>query len=321
MIFYTEKNIITIITENKVEWTKLGLVYKPEGRNAWKVTSALTPTPVLFDDKIRVYAGFRDVNGVSRIGFVDLDLSDPTKILRVSEKPALDIGLPGTFDDNGVILGDVIRESDSLRMYYVGFQLTSKAKFLAFTGVAVSTDNGETFQRVSNVPVLDRQENAYLFNAVHTVIKEKNKYRFWLGAGSEWQIINGVQYPSYNVKYIESEDGLKFQEKSVDCLRFTVPNEYRIGRPRVYNENGEYKIIFTWGTKEGKYQMGYATSADGIIWHRKDDILNFHPSETGWDDKWVSYGALFRTNDRDYMVYNGNEMGKDGFGLAILNKG
>lgn len=302
-----------------MNWEKLGLVYKPDGVDAWKLHSALTPTPVVFDDKVRVYAGFRDADGVSRIGFVDLDPSDPTKVIRVSEKPALDIGLPGTFDDNGVILGDIIRDGNQLRMYYVGFQLVNKAKFLAYTGLAISDDGGETFKRSGDVPILDRRGNALFFNAVHTVMKEEGKYKFWLGAGSGWQVINGVQYPSYNVKYVESEDGIHFTGDSVDCLSFTTSNEYRIGRPRVYKINGEYQIIFTWGDKQGRYEMGYATSPDGKTWKRNDTELNFHPSASGWDNKWVSYGALFMLNNMTYMVYNGNEMGKDGFGLAKLN--
>ena len=51
---------------------------------------------------------------------------------------------------------------------------------------------------------------------------------------------------------------------------------------------------------------------------KEDEELNFHPSPDGWDNKWVSYGALFTVNNITYMVYNGNEMGKDGFGIAKL---
>ena len=301
---------------NKMNWKKLGLVYKPGGEEGWKMTSALTPTPVVFEDKVRVYAGFRDSKGVSRIGYVDLSKTDPTKIISVSQTPVLDVGLPGTFDDNGVILGDIVKYGETLRMYYVGFQLVNQVKFLAFTGVAISTDNGEHFVRTGHTPVLDRRENALYFNAVHTVMVEEGKLRFWLGAGSAWQTINNTPYPSYNVKYIESEDGFGFKNASVDCLNFSHSNEYRIGRPRVYATDGGYEMIFTWGDKQGRYEMGYAISKDGVNWTRNDAILNFKTSEKGWDNHWVSYGALFTIDSDVYMVYNGNEMGKDGFGLA-----
>ncbi len=303
-----------------MNWRKLGLVFTPEGKYGWDLHSALTPTPVVFSDKVRVYAGFRDSLGISRIGFVDLNPKDPTEVIRISRQPVLDIGEPGTFDDNGVILGDLIDDGDSLKMYYVGFQLVNRVKFLAFTGLATSKDNGESFQKASKAPVLDRQENALFFNAVHTVIKEGELYKFWLGAGSSWETINGIQYPSYNIKYAESKDGKTFSYPSVECLNFTRHQEYRIGRPRVYFLGGKYQMIFTWGDLMGNYRMGYATSIDGKIWLRDDDKLNFHPSANGWDDKWVSYGAIFKIEDYTYMVYNGNSMGKEGFGLAILTK-
>lgn len=303
-----------------MQWEKMGLVYKPGATAAWKLHSALTPTPIVFDDKIRVYAGFRDVEGVSRIGYVDLDKKDPSKIIKVSETPVVDIGIDGSFDDNGVILGDVIWVGKRLYMYYVGFQLVKKVKFLAFTGLAISDDNGETFTKCTDVPLLDRKPNALCFNAVHTAIHDDAGFRFWLGAGSKWEKINDVFYPSYNVKYVESVDGISFAAPSTDCLHFSREREYRMGRPRVYKTPTGYEMIFTWGDLSGNYQMGYAISADGKEWHRDDDELNFHPSANGWDDKTVSYGALFTTNETTYMVYNGNQMGKDGFGLARLIK-
>ena len=301
-------------------WEKLGLIYKPAGDKGWKLHSALTPTPIVFDDKVRVYAGLRDNEGVSRIGYVDLDKDDPTKIIRISDKPVVDIGTDGSFDDNGIILGDIIWVGKKLYMYYVGFQLVKKVKFLAFTGLAISDDCGETFTKYSQVPVLDRRAGALCFNAVHTVIYADNKFRYWLGAGSAWEKINDVFYPSYNIKYIESADGVNFNEAAADCLNFSRPGEYRIGRPKVYQTPEGYEMIFTWGDLSGNYRMGYALSKDGISWQRNDEEINFHPSESGWDDKWVSYGALFTLNDLTYMLYNGNAMGKDGFGLAILKK-
>ncbi len=100
-------------------------------------SSALTPTPYVMHDCIRVFAGFRDTEGISRIGYADLDKSDPRKVLKVSDKPVLDIGKPGTFDDNGLIMGDLITVGEELYLYYVGFQLVKRAKFLAYTGLAI----------------------------------------------------------------------------------------------------------------------------------------------------------------------------------------
>ena len=122
-----------------MKWRKRGLIYGPDGSSSWAKHSCLTPTPVLIGDVIRVYCGFRDTEGRSRIGYVDVRADDPSKVVAVSREPALDIGAAGCFDDNGVILGDVVADGDRLRMYYVGFQIVARVKFLAFTGLATST--------------------------------------------------------------------------------------------------------------------------------------------------------------------------------------
>ena len=112
-----------------MKWQKRGRIYAPDGTSSWAKHSALTPTPLLLDENtIRVYVGFRDERGVSRIGYVDVAASNPSKVIGVSPDPVLDVGIPGTFDDNGVILGDIVRFNNRLYMYYVGFQLVEKVK-------------------------------------------------------------------------------------------------------------------------------------------------------------------------------------------------
>jgi predicted GH43/DUF377 family glycosyl hydrolase len=303
-----------------MKWIKRGKIYSPPFDGSWKDNSALTPTPVLLNgNTIRVYAGFRDKEGVSRIGYVDVDADNPQRILKVSEKPVLDIGKPGTFDDNGLILGDIVSIGDKLYMYYVGFQLVKKVKFLAFTGLAISSDNGETFQRHSDVPVFDRSVEALYDRTIHSVMLEGNKLRVWYALGSGWEIINDKPYPQYEINYIESNSYVSFPEKGISCIKNNSKNmEYRIGRPRVYKFDAQYLMFFTYGTTDGRYTSGMATSSDGIHWDRNDETLGLSLSSEGWDSKHLCYPALISANSRTYVVYNGNNMGYDGFGYAEL---
>ncbi len=127
-----------------MKWEKKGLIYQSPEDNSWRDNSALTPTAFLLDTNIiRVYASFRDTQGVGRIGYIDVNANNPSDVLKISDKPVLDIGKDGMFDDNGVILGDLIRVDNKIYMYYVGFQLVKKSKFLAYSGLAISEDNGE----------------------------------------------------------------------------------------------------------------------------------------------------------------------------------
>lgn len=299
-------------------WIKKGLIYGPDERMPWAVNSALTPTPVLMGDVIRVYSGFRDTIGVSRIGFVDVDAANPNKILRVSKSPVLNVGQPGTFDDNGVILGDVIQLDESrYYMYYVGFQLVKNIKFLAFTGLAISDNGGDTFERVSEAPILDRADEAMYIRAIHSVIRENNVFKVWYATGSSWTEINGVQYPDYHICYTESPDGIVFPKYGQTVIR-CCGDEYRIGRPRVYYENGRYRMFYTKGTRKQEYFPGYAESSDGLNWVRADNQLGISLSEEGWDSQTLCYPSLIKYRNQVYMFYNGNSMGRDGFGYAEL---
>lgn len=302
-----------------MNWKKLGLVFSPSGSTNWIRNSALTPTPFLLNDQvIRVYAGFRDDEGISRIGYVDVDAQDPTRVICVSDKPVLDRGRDGCFDDNGVILGDVVRHGDRLRMYYVGFQIVKRAKFLAFTGLAESVDQGETFQRVSESPVLDRSIEGNTIRAVHTALFEDGVWKVWYAVGNDWQMINGVPYPKYNIWYNESADGKAFPEKGVLCVD-VQGEEYRIGRPSVYRTANGYMMFYTKGGISGEdYSPGVAYSSDGVRWERKDETCGLSLSDEGFDDRHLCYPRLVVSGVRTFCFYNGNNMGAEGFGVAEL---
>ncbi|WP_338480174.1 hypothetical protein VRB67_07420 [Pseudomonas trivialis] len=302
-----------------MKWNKLGHVFSPVGNNDWKKDFAMTPTPFLLnEDVIRVYAGFRDEEGISRIGYVDISARDPRKVLGVSDHPVLDRGRDGCFDDNGVILGDIVRHGEVLRMYYVGFQLVKRAKFLAFTGLAESTDGGNTFHRVSEAPVLDRSNGGTTIRAIHSIIYEDGIWKAWFAVGDSWEEIKGKQYPNYNIWYTESTDGIYFDQAELLCID-VEGDEYRIGRPSVYKHNDVYIMFYTKGSTSGEdYFPGVAFSKDGKHWERRDSEFGLALSPGEFDSTHLCYPRLVSAHGKVFCIYNGNNMGVDGFGVAEL---
>ena len=299
-------------------WVKKGLVFATarDGIGGWMRHSALTPTPHRIDDeRIRIYAGFRDEEGVSRIGYVDVRADDPTAVLDFSREPVLDVGRGGCFDDSGVILGDVIGTPDGLLMFYVGFQRVAHAKFLAFTGLARSRDGGRRFERMQETPILDRAPGRSTIAAVHSVRREGDRWRMWFAAGDDWEHIDGRPFPRYHIRCVEADDPTAIPQGDQLCLS-PRGNEYRIGRPRVYRAEDGYVMYFTRGNVDGEYLPGMARSADGVEWTRCDDALGIARSVQGWDSRSICYPALIRQCDKLLMFYNGNDMGVDGFGVA-----
>jgi hypothetical protein len=301
-----------------MKWDKKGLIFKTENFKDWRDSSALQPTPLLFEDKLRFYVGFRDEFGISRIGYVDVDHLNPTKVIKVSDTPVLDIGVDGAFDEYGVVPSAVIRNKGKIYLYYAGYQLGKKVRFLVLSGLAISEDNGETFTRHSQVPIFERTNQELLFRVPHSVIYDEDKYKFWYGGGKEFIQGEEKTLPAYDVRYLESKDGIDIPNKGKTILE-TEEGEYRIGRPYVFKENDIFYMFYGYSTEAIPYKLGYATSFDGIGWIRHDDNVGIDLSDSGWDSEMMAYPCVVKIREKIYLFYNGNGYGCDGFGCAELN--
>jgi predicted GH43/DUF377 family glycosyl hydrolase len=306
-----------------VIWRKLGVVYKPDGAKDWAVSHASLPTPLeLNTGDIRLYLSFRDKDNVGRVGYVDVNAYDPVKILAISNRPVLDAGLPGTFDENGVLPTCVVdATADTKYLYYVGFELGTKIRYRLLTGLAVSHDGGETFHRLRQTPILERSEKELYFRCGPFVLKDGNVFKMWYVAGSSWTVVAGKEMPVYELKYLESADGISWDPAGKTCLDLCDPDEHGFGRPFVVKENGLYKLFYSIRRRSlAAYRLGYAESTDGINWQRRDHELGLDVSKEGWDSEAIMYSAVITVRDRTYMFYNGNNFGETGFGVALLER-
>jgi len=96
-------------------------------------------------------------------------------------------------------------------------------------------------------------------------------------------------------------------------------------RPCVLKEDGLYKMWYCYRgsidyrtDKRQSYRLGYAESADGISWIRKDEQVGIDVSEDGWDSTMICYPYVYVHKGRKYLLYNGNGFGESGIGYAVL---
>lgn len=302
-----------------MKWEKKGKIYCPNGEHDWEMDTFMTPHAMkIAPGVIRVWGGTRDGQGISRIKYIDVEESNPGNVLYISEAPALDIGCEGCFDDNGVILGDILPVGNQLYLYYVGFQHVQKVKFFAFSGLAISNDLGQTFHRYSETPILDRSPHGRYGRCIHTVLYEEGLFKCYYAVIDGWKYINGIPYPIYNIWYTESKDGIHFSQED-NCLCIDVQgDEYRIGRPKVYTVENGYEMYYTRDLISKDYVIGYAESRDGINWTRRDEKAGISKSVDGWDSEMACYPVKVKTAHNTYLFYNGNGMGKTGVGYASL---
>ncbi|GGA86901.1 glycosylase [Brucella endophytica] len=301
-----------------MKWHKHGLVFDPTGKIDWAISHALQPTPLVLPDRIRVFVGLRDAIGVSRIGFVDLQKDDPTRVMGYSQTPVLDIGEDGCFDENGVVPSAVVQQGSRVYLYYAGYQLGAKVRFLAFGGLAISDDFGQTFKRYQKVPVFERTNAETLFRVPHTVLYRDGIWKAWYGGGSHY-IAGAVKtLPVYNVRYTESDNPYFFGEMGKVVLD-VAGSEHRVGRPFVFSrgENDHY-LFYGYGTEHEPYQLGFARSSDMINWKRHDQEIGLGAAADGWDSQMIAYPSVVQIGEKIYIFYNGRNYGAEGFGLAEL---
>jgi hypothetical protein len=56
---------------------------------------------------------------------------------------------------------------------------------------------------------------------------------------------------------------------------------------------------------------------DGLHWTREDQAFELALSPDGWDSRHLCYPAFLTVGAKEYLFYNGNDMGRDGFGVAV----
>jgi hypothetical protein len=83
-----------------------------------------------------------------------------------------------------------------------------------------------------------------------------------------------------------------------------------------------YRDVFDFRTTRDKaYRLGYACSRDLLTWHRDDSQVesafeDCHPGD--WDYDMKCYPHFCVSGERLYLLYNGNDFGRQGFGAAVL---
>ena len=298
-------------------WKKLGQVLGPVQSKPWNQKYCILPVPVFMASRnlIRVFYGTTDLNNYGRILHVDLDPSDPRKIVNMSDEILLDLGQPGTFDDCGVVPSCCIKLDDRYFLYTVGFQRTHRTPYMLFAGLASSNDL-LNFSRVTEAPILPRTSRRYISQGAPCVLFESGKFRMWHWYATKWIKVKDKDFMDYHIGYAESYDGVTWNMSDRCCIApDPLKGEFAVARPWVERTKSGFEMFYSVRSIENMYRIKRATSDDGLTW-RIDNNIPIEPSPDGWDSEMICYPSIVSTPFGRYMFYNGNNNGETGFGVA-----
>jgi len=253
------------------------------------------------------------------IGFICLNTSAQTQFRDVTNQPVLSYGAADEWDDGAVWFPSVIKDGDTLRMWYSGGDERIWDAPFQKIGYAWSLD-GINWNRYDGNPVIT-PELSWEGREINfcTVLKDMDTLKMWYGAGSK---PGGL--PTL-IAYATSFDGITWSKhpEPVIQLGSTLDWDDDVIAPHsVIKEGGEYKMWFWAGRpgfpfEESLPQIGLATSADGIQWTKYDDpatteapFASSDPalkvgSSTEWDSHRVANPIVLSTESGYEMWYSG----------------
>lgn len=315
-----------------MNWRKLGKIFDPTN---YKLPNgcfdfAQSPQALVYDNFVRIYFSTRQKDEVgkylSHVAFVDMD-KNFSSIINVSTDTVIKLGNLGCFDEHGIFPINPVRDDDRIIAYTCGWSRRASVSIETAIGLVVSHDDGLTFERIGEGPVLASSINEPFLVGDGFVRKFVGVYHMWYIYGVRWIDTKKEEGPArvYKIAHATSKDGVVWQKEGREIISNKLDIDECQALPTVIERGGKYHMFFCYRhatdfrkNKDRGYKIGYAFSKDLINWTRDDDNVGITVSAEGWDSDMMCYPNVFECEGKVYMLYNGNEFGRLGFGLAVL---
>lgn len=317
-----------------MKWKKLGKIFDPTQHTLPNDCKqfAQSPQALVFDDFVRIYFSTRSVDPVngkylSHIAFVDMR-KNFRDVIKVSDKTVIPLGELGCFDEHGIFPMTVMRHGNAVYGYTCGWNRRVSVSVDTAIGLAISHDDGLTFQRIGAGPVLaaSLHEPCLVGDGFVKVIGDV--FHMWYIFGTGWKKFTDEAAPdrTYKIGHATSKDGIYWEkEEARQIISDQLGADESQALPTVVEINGRYHLFFCYRQSSDfrknsarGYRIGHAYSDDLSHWTRDDEnpLLDVTPED--WDAEMLCYPHVFECDGKVYLLYNGNEFGRYGFGLAEL---
>lgn len=301
-----------------LHWTKQAFMI---GRDfflpKWARSHALVPTPIVVNNNsLRIFSSFVDSEFIGRIAWIDLDYNGETfKVREVSQIPYLEVGDESSFSEFGTGLGCFWPRENPEYLAYIGFSRPLGFKFKAFSGLKKVEITGVEGYKANIDVWLGGDKLGKTIVGIHDLIEINGLIYGFVSFGDDFEIIDQKPYPKYQVGLI---GGSRLEElELISKMILPIPKDvYRMGRPRAEITKRGIEVLVTAGTTDGRYFPLAYYSNDLKEWTAQSLESFRNTCLPQFDDKQQCYLSRFSFQNKEFIVYNGNDMGRFGFGIA-----
>lgn len=302
-MFFTALGISKRINREIMTWIKKGII--------WNKHHSQLPVVDVLGGIYKIYYSTRDEQGRSIPMWFQVDRTNPSKTLNHSVEPILLLGKPGSFDSHGIMPSSIITLEDGTKyMYYVGWSKRIDVPYWNSTGLAISKDNGVTWEKYSEGPVFNTGILETGFIGTTYVIRGKAIWVMYYSS-CRWIEDNKLE-PFYDIKQAVSDDGINWRplDKTVIQIKEEEGGVAAIGKLK-------NKFIYSKRNKSdyrtnplNSYKI-YSCDLNGI-----NEQLELFPEG---DEIMCAYPFVVEEEDKYIMFYN-SDFGKSGISYAIKMK-
>ena len=299
-----------------MRWKKLGRIFDPNqiARCEEMISHASTPSPLIIgDNEVRIFYSSRDTFNRSSVSFFDLEIST-LKILYAHDKPILRFGEEDTFFSDGISLGNVFNWNGEKYIAFMGWKVPQGKHWFGQLGL-LRVNNKNQLNFVLNSPVFPiNKEDSISISYPWVCHKESTELTYWYGTTKTWE---GPNSDMIHLLKKGSTNNLLNWESGNTVLTFDLKEFQAFSSPTVL-EFGDSEILFYSYRGQGlNYKIGSAELTNQNPVATKKDF-GISENLEDWESEMQCYPRVFKLLDRQYMLYNGNQYGKTGIGIALL---
>jgi hypothetical protein len=253
---------------------------------------------------------------------------DLTEVIRVSDAPVIPLGELGCFDEHGIFPMNVLRVGEEVYGYTCGWSRRVSVSVETAIGLAISRDQGLTFQKIGPGPVLAASLHEPCLVGDAFVKQALGQFHMWYIFGTGWRRYSAAGEPdrTYKIGHAISSDGRHWiKEEARQIIADRLGEAESQALPTVIELDGRFHMFFCYRqsfdfrtNRARGYRIGHAWSDDLSSWTRDDEGATLEGTPGEWDADMQCYPHAFECDGNAYLLYNGNEFGRGGFGAAVL---
>lgn len=264
----------------------------PAETGTWREAQAANPDLLLKGDTFFMYVrGQRD--GHDRIGVATVPQEDFDGVTwTIDPEPVIDVGGPGSWDENHALDPAAILHEGKVFLYYTG---SSPREDRAIC-LAVS-DDGIRFVKYEHNPVA-------IGGGPEVVYRDSTLYLFY------WRQVPGKK--GFQIHYAVSRDGYHYTEPQLSRALPVGPegswDSFTVETPRIFREGDLYYMVYCGSNRHKDYPFhaGLATSTDCVHWTKYPGNPIFsRGEEDAWDEGAIWFTTVEKIKGRYYMWYEG----------------